>query len=86
MLTTVQIKAAKNALSSAIQAALLAGLAFSAMDATAVGETSRVSVSSKNAESNGTSWHPHISADNRYIVFQSDADNLVPNAGQAHIN
>ena len=79
MLATVQIKASKNALSSAIQAALLAGLAFSAMDATAVGETSRVSVSSKNAESNGTSWHPAISADNRYIVFQSDADNLVPN-------
>jgi len=79
MLATVQIKAAKNALSSAIQAALLAGLAFSAVDAWAVGETSRVSVSSKNAESNGTSWHPAISADNRYIVFQSDADNLVPN-------
>ena len=79
MLTTVQIKAAKNALSSAIQAALLSGLAFSALDAWAVGETSRVSVSSKNAESNGTSWHPHISADNRYIVFQSEADNLVPN-------
>ncbi len=79
MLERVQVKTAKQALATAIQAALLVGLAFSALDASGAGETSRVSVSSRNKESNGTSWHPAISADNRYIVFQSDADNLVPN-------
>ena len=39
--------------------------------------TSRVSVSSSGAESNGTSEKPSISADGRVVVFPSTATNLV---------
>jgi hypothetical protein len=41
------------------------------------GTTVRVSVDSAEAESNGTSFNPAISADGRYVAFQSDATNLV---------
>lgn len=41
------------------------------------GQTLRVSVDSNGMESNGNSYWSAISADGRYIVFQSDADNLV---------
>lgn len=42
--------------------------------------TERVSVSSTGEEANGNSWswyHPFISADGRYVVFTSSANNLV---------
>ncbi len=42
------------------------------------GETSRVSVSSSGVQENGESRQPTISADGRYIAFQSVASNLVP--------
>jgi Tol biopolymer transport system component len=77
MLTTHSAKRAPNILRTAIKAALMIGLVLP-FTATAE-ETSRISVSSKNRQSNGTSWHPMVSADNRYVVFQSDASNLVPN-------
>lgn len=38
----------------------------------------RVSVSSEGAQSNGESYNPSISADGRFVVFASDATNLVP--------
>ena len=42
----------------------------------------RVSVDSAGVEGNGESWSPAyrrvVSADDRYVVFQSDATNLVP--------
>ncbi|PKN62225.1 MAG: hypothetical protein CVU57_25645, partial [Deltaproteobacteria bacterium HGW-Deltaproteobacteria-15] len=38
----------------------------------------RVSVSSDGSEGNGPSSYPRLSADGRYIVFQSGASNLVP--------
>jgi Tol biopolymer transport system component len=41
------------------------------------GATIRVSVASNGSESNGVSTHPVISADGRYIAFESAAGNLV---------
>ncbi len=42
------------------------------------GITMRVSVDSSGTQVNGTSSYPSISADGRYIAFESDATNLVP--------
>jgi PKD repeat protein len=42
------------------------------------GQTTRVSVASDGAQGNGDSDWPSISADGRYVAFQSDASNLVP--------
>jgi Tol biopolymer transport system component len=42
------------------------------------GTTERVSVSSAEAEGNDGSSYPSISADGRYVAFDSDATNLVP--------
>jgi Tol biopolymer transport system component len=42
------------------------------------GETTRVSVASDGTEANDWSRAPAISADGRYVVFQSYANNLVP--------
>lgn len=41
------------------------------------GETTRVSVSDTGAESNGDSGRPSISGDGRFVVFESNAANLV---------
>ena len=40
-------------------------------------KTRRVSVSSAEAQANGASFTPAVSADGRFVVFQSDATNLV---------
>jgi Tol biopolymer transport system component len=42
------------------------------------GGTTRVSVSSTGVQANGNSAWPSISADGRYVAFQSEATNLVP--------
>jgi Tol biopolymer transport system component len=42
------------------------------------GETTHVSVTSDGARANGDSLDPSISADGRYVAFQSDANNLAP--------
>lgn len=42
-------------------------------------ETSRISVGSNGWRGNGNSSSPSISADGHYVVFESEADNLVPN-------
>ena len=42
------------------------------------GYTSRVSVATGGAEGNGDSTNPVISADGRYVAFESSASNLVP--------
>jgi Tol biopolymer transport system component len=42
------------------------------------GVTERVSLDSGGNEGNGRSWEPAISADGRYVAFQSEASNLVP--------
>ncbi|HLO30238.1 MAG TPA: choice-of-anchor Q domain-containing protein [Anaerolineales bacterium] len=44
----------------------------------APGETIRVSVSSSGGQANGASYAPSISADGRYVAFNSDTANLVP--------
>jgi len=41
--------------------------------------TTRVSVDSDRNESNGSSENPVVSSNNRFVAFQSWADNLVPN-------
>ena len=43
------------------------------------GETRRVSIGINGEEGNAGSYEPKISADGRYVVFKSFADNLVPN-------
>jgi len=42
-----------------------------------MGETTRVSVGSDGTEGNGNSYVPSISADGRYVTFNSEASNLV---------
>ena len=42
------------------------------------GTVERVNVSSSGAQSNHTSWRPVISADGRYIVYQTNSTNVVP--------
>ncbi len=46
------------------------------------GQTSRVSVASDGTQSNGGSASPALSADERYVAFESSANNLVP--GDTH--
>lgn len=41
-------------------------------------QTSRLSVNDTGEEGNQSSQYPSISADGRYVVFESDASNLVP--------
>ncbi len=51
------------------------------------GETTLASVSSSGEQGNGASGHPSISADGRYVAFESRAGNLVPGGtnGELHI-
>ncbi len=42
------------------------------------GQTTRVSVASNGTEGNNFSWSPSLSADGRYVAFESRASNLVP--------
>jgi len=41
------------------------------------GQTTRVSIASDGSQGNSDSWSPSISADGRYVAFQSGASNLV---------
>jgi hypothetical protein len=59
----------------ALWVGLVPGAVLQALAAT--GATSRVSVDSSGAQSNGMSYGNAISADGRYVAFASDADNLV---------
>src|SRR5262245_1223346 len=52
----------------------------------ASGTTTRVSVSSAGVEGDGTSQAERISADGRYVFFQSSATNLVPNDTNASVD
>ena len=56
-----------------------AALAAGAAPAPAwAGTTERVSVASHGGQGNGGSSRPAISADGRFVAFDSDATNLVP--------
>ena len=46
-------------------------------NASAFGETTRVSINSSGVEGNSGSYLPSISSDGRYVAFQSYADNLL---------
>ncbi|HZD03663.1 MAG TPA: hypothetical protein VE173_02060, partial [Longimicrobiales bacterium] len=50
---------------------------------TQTGTTTRVSTDSAGGESDGGSFDMTISADGRYVAFESDATNLVPGDGNA---
>lgn len=50
----------------------------------AFGTTHRVSISSQGVQGNGPSSSPSISADGRFVVFHSEATNLVPNDTNGH--
>ena len=56
----------------------LAATAGPAMPAWAQGTTERVSVGPGGAQGNGFSDDPALSADGRFVAFESDASNLVP--------
>lgn len=45
------------------------------------GHTTRLSVDGAGKQGNGDSFNPHISAGGRYVVFESDATNLVSGDG-----
>src|SRR4051812_47364593 len=59
----------------------VAGLLLAAAPARA-GSTERVSISSSGEQADGLSTSPTISADGRFVAFQSDATNLVPGDSQ----
>lgn len=42
------------------------------------GQTQRLSVASDGTQGNNRSWWPHISADGRFVTFDSYASNLIP--------
>lgn len=50
------------------------------------GETNRVSLSTEGIEGNNNSDNPDISADGRYVTFQSSADNLDANCTNGHVH
>jgi Tol biopolymer transport system component len=62
--------------------AFVGGLLLGAAAATSAvaGVIERVSVDSAGAESNGSSRGPALSAEGRFVAFESDASNLVPGA------
>ncbi|MBI4880922.1 MAG: PD40 domain-containing protein [Planctomycetes bacterium] len=51
---------------------------------TATATTLRASVSSAGVEGNGNSWYPAVSADGRFVAFESAAANLVPGDTNGH--
>ena len=56
------------------------GLGLPALVKAAASSITRVSVDSSGTQANNDSIHvPYISADGRYVAFESDASNLVPN-------
>ena len=57
--------------------AALAVVVFVIAAAPAAAQIARVSVSTAGAQANGPSRNPSISADGRYVVFDSAATNLV---------
>src|SRR5438552_221894 len=65
----------------ALGALLVAWILALAVPAAAgpVAKTRRVSVSSSGAEANGDSFHSSISANGRFVAFDSEATNLVGN-------
>src|SRR5512133_439302 len=66
-----------NILVSFILLVLILGMTAGLVSA-APGDTTRISVDGSGIQANNPSEYPSISADGRYVVFQSSANNLVP--------
>lgn len=66
----------------AVVAALIGVMAASGSAAT--GETTRVSVSTSGVAGNGSSLEPSISANGRFVAFESSANNLVSGDTNGH--
>jgi len=51
------------------------------------GRTERVSISANGTQGDDSSFNPSISADGRYVVFESEASNLIPGEinGPSHV-
>ncbi|HEX2177643.1 MAG TPA: CARDB domain-containing protein [Nocardioidaceae bacterium] len=71
---------AYNSGAAVLAGAMLLALPVAASAENTTGVTDQVSVSSAEEDGNGSVFdaEPSISADGRYVVFASDADNLVP--------
>jgi Tol biopolymer transport system component len=63
---------------------LAAILFFCTLPAWAGNNITRVSVDAKGGQANGRSSHPFLSANSRYVIFRSDATNLVPGKGDGY--
>lgn len=48
------------------------------------GQVSRISIASDGTEGNGPSWFSSISADGRYVAFESESSNLVAGDANGH--
>lgn len=66
--------------------AMAATAALSATAAPARGETERVSVSATGAQATADSRTASVSGDGRYVVFESDADDLVPGDSNGRVD
>ncbi|MCA2214242.1 TolB family protein [Jidongwangia harbinensis] len=52
---------------------------------TRTGTTERISVAADGAQADGDNYGPSITADGRYVVYESQAGNLVPGAGPGNV-
>ena len=75
------LKSVSKAVALLTIAVLLSSTIFAAPRSVraAPGDTTRVSVDAVGAQANEASKRPSISSDGRFIAFESDANNLVPN-------
>jgi len=75
------LKSVSKAVALLTIAVLLSSTVFAAPRSVraAPGDTTRVSVDAVGAQANNASKRPSISSDGRFITFESDAGNLVPN-------
>lgn len=79
-------RAMRGASVAVIAGAVVATAALSASAAPARGETERVNVSATGAQASADSRTVSMSGDGRYVVFESDADNLVPGDANGRVD
>ncbi|TLS44135.1 hypothetical protein FE633_21545 [Streptomyces montanus] len=72
------LRTMRGASVAVIAGAMVASAAMSAAAAPPKGDTQRVSVSASGAQASAESRGGSVSGDGRFVVFESDADNLVP--------
>ncbi|GGQ31244.1 hypothetical protein GCM10010266_62940 [Streptomyces griseomycini] len=79
-------RAMRGASVAVIAGAMVATAALSASAAPERGETERVNVSATGAQVSADSRTVSMSGDGRYVVFESDADNLVPGDANGRVD